>query len=76
MQYMGLCVFSLPISFMMIVIMCALNLIIIMKSEVRPICHCLGLGHETLMELVTLDVLSVLGGGVVVGVGWLWLYTV
>ena len=21
--------------------------IIIIKSEVRPICHCLGLGHET-----------------------------
>ena len=33
MQYMGLCVFSLPISFVMILKMRALRLIIIMKSE-------------------------------------------
>ena len=26
-----------------------LNLIIIIKSEVWPICHCLGLGHETMV---------------------------
>ena len=27
--------------------MCVLYLIIIINSEVRPICHCLGSGHET-----------------------------
>ena len=48
MQYMGLCVISLPISLMMIVRICVLYLITIIKSEVWPICHCLGLGHETM----------------------------
>ena len=46
-QYMGLCVFSLPIYLMMIVRIYVLYLIIVIKSEVWPICHCLGLGHET-----------------------------
>ena len=43
-QYMGLCVFSLPISLMVIVRIPVLDLIIIIKSEVWlwPICHCLG----------------------------------
>ena len=50
MQYTGLCVFRLPISLMIIVRICALYLIII-KSEVSPICHCLGLGHETMYTL-------------------------
>ena len=45
-QYMGLCVFSLLISLMMIVRICALYFIII-KLEVWSIWHCLGLGHET-----------------------------
>ena len=49
MQYMGLCVFSLPISLMMIVKIPVPNLIIIIKSEVWPICHCLWLGHETMV---------------------------
>ena len=44
MQYMGLCVFSLPIPLMMIVKIRLLYLIII-KSEVWPIGHCLKLGH-------------------------------
>ena len=47
-QIMGLCVFSLPFSLMMIVRMCVLYLIII-KSEVSPICHCLRLDHETML---------------------------
>ena len=48
MQYIGLCVFSLPINLMMIVRIRVLYLIIIIKSEVLPICHCLaiGQGHE------------------------------
>ena len=40
MQYMGLCIFSLSISLMVIVRICVLYLIIIIKSEVWPICHC------------------------------------
>ena len=47
MQYTGLCVFSLPMFLMMIVRICVLYLIIIIKLEVWPIWHCLGLGHET-----------------------------
>ena len=31
-----------------------LDLIIIVKSEVSPICHCLGLGHETMVCAVFL----------------------
>ena len=47
-QYMGLCLLSLHIS-LMIVRIRRLNLIIIIKSEVCPICHCLGLDHETMV---------------------------
>ena len=43
---MVLCVFRLPISIMMIVGIHVLYLMIIIKSEVWPICHYLGLGHE------------------------------
>ena len=45
MQYMGLCVFGLPISLMMIMrkSVLYLNIIIIIKSEVWPVCHCLRL---------------------------------
>ena len=50
-QYVGLCVFSLPISFR-IYILC----IIIIKSEVWTITHCLGLGHETVVCPVCLSV--------------------
>ena len=38
--------FSLPISLMIIMRIRVLYLIIIIKSEVWPICHSLGLGHE------------------------------
>ena len=44
---MGLCVFSFPISPMMIVRIHVLYLIIIVILKVWPICHCLGLGHKT-----------------------------
>ena len=49
MQYTVLCVFCLPISLTMIVRTCVLYLIIIINSDVWPICHCLGLGHETML---------------------------
>ena len=45
-QYVGLCVFSLPISLVMLERIYILCLIIIIKSsEVWTITHCLGLGH-------------------------------
>ena len=56
MQYMGLCVFSLPISLMMIVRICKIYHIIIVESEVWPNCHCLGLGHETKVCTVCLSI--------------------
>ena len=55
-QYMGLCVFSLPISFMMIERIYILCLIIIIKPEVWT-SHCLGLGHETMACAVCLSIL-------------------
>ena len=51
-QYVGLYVFSLPISLVMIVKIYILCLIIIIKSEVWTITHCLGLGHETMVSAV------------------------
>ena len=39
MQYVGQCVFRLPISLMVIVRICVLYLVIIIKSEVWHICH-------------------------------------
>ena len=54
-QYVGLCVFSLPISFVMIERIYILCLIIIIKSEVWTITHCLGLGHETMVCAVCLS---------------------
>ena len=53
-QYMGLCVFSLPISLVLIerIYIC---LIIVTKSEVWTITHCLGLGHETIVCAVCLS---------------------
>ena len=56
MQYMGLCVFSLPISLMMIVRIPVFDLIIIIKSEVWPICHCLRSVHETIVCAVCLSI--------------------
>ena len=55
-QYVGLYVFSLPISLVMIeriYILCLI--IIIIKSEVWTITHCLGLGHETMVSVVCLS---------------------
>ena len=45
----GLCVFSLSTSLTTIVIIYVFCLIIIIKSEVWPICHSLRLGHETMI---------------------------
>ena len=52
----GLCVFSLPISLMMIERIYRLCHIIIIKSEVWTITHCLGLGHETMVCAVCLSI--------------------
>ena len=55
-QYVGLCVFSLPISVVMIERIYILCLIIIIKSEIWTITHCLGLGHETMVCAVCLSI--------------------
>ena len=55
-QYVGLYVFSLPISLVMIEWIYILCLIIIIKSEVWTITHCLGLGHETMVSAVCLSI--------------------
>ena len=55
-QYVGLCVFSLLTSFVMIGRIYILCLIIIIKSEVWTITHCLGLGHETMVCAVCLSI--------------------
>ena len=54
MQYMGPCIFSLPISLIMVVRRWVLYRITIIISEVWPICHCLELGHETMVCTVCL----------------------
>ena len=56
-QYVGLCVFSLTISFVMIERIHILCLIINIKWEVWTITHCLGLGHETMVCAVCLSIL-------------------
>ena len=55
-QYVGLYVFSLPISLVMIERIYIRCLIIIIKSEVWTITHCLGLGHETMVSAVCLSI--------------------
>ena len=55
-QYVGLCVFSLPISFVMIERIYILCLIIIIKWEVWTITHYLGLGHATMVCAVCLSI--------------------
>ena len=55
-QYVGLCVFSLPTPLVMIERVYILCLIIIIKSEVWTIAHCLGLGHETMVCAVCLSI--------------------
>ena len=61
-QCMRLCVFSLPISLVMIERIYTFCLIIIIKSEVWTIIHCLGLGHETMVCAVCLSIFF-----------WIWL---
>ena len=55
-QYVGLCVFSLPIPLVMIESIYILCLTIIIKSEVWTITHCLELGHETMVCAVCLSI--------------------
>ena len=59
-QYVGLYVFNLPISVVMIERMYILCLIIIIKSVVWTITHCLGLGHETMVSTVCLSIFLLL----------------
>ena len=54
MQYMGLRVFSLGVSLMMIVRICVL--IIIIKSEEGHVCHFLGLGNDTMVCVICLSI--------------------
>ena len=56
MQYIGFCVFSLPISLMIIVRIPVHDIIIIIISEVWPIVHCLVLGHEAMVCTVCLPI--------------------
>ena len=51
----GLCVFSLPISLVRIVRIYVIYLIIIIRSEVGTICHCLRSGNETVVCAVCLS---------------------
>ena len=63
-QYVGLYVFSLPISLVMnerIYIPC---LIIIIKSELWTTTHCLGLGHETIVSTLCVSIFL-----------WIWMIT-
>ena len=53
-----LCVTSLPISLLIVVRTLVLHLIIF-KSEIAIISHCLGLGHETMVYVVRLIVIFV-----------------
>ena len=55
-EYVGLYVFSLPISLVMIERIYILCLIIIIKSEVWTITHCFRLGHETMVSAVCLSI--------------------
>ena len=59
-QYVGLYVFGLPISLVVTeriyIYICILCLIIIIKSEVWTITHCLGFSHETMVSAVCLSI--------------------
>ena len=55
-QYVVLYVFSFPISLVMIEWIYILCLIIIIKSELWTLTHCLGLGHETMVSAVCLSI--------------------
>ena len=51
---MGLYVFTIPISVVMIERIYILCLIFIIKSELWTITHCLGLGHETMVSSLSI----------------------
>ena len=55
-QYVERCVFSLPIYFVMVERIYILCLIIIIKSEVGTITHCLELCHDTMVCAVCLSI--------------------
>ena len=55
-EYMGLCVFSLSISLVMIERIYTLFYFIIIKSDAWTIILCLGLGHETMVCAVCLSI--------------------
>ena len=55
-QYVGLCVFSLPIFLVMIEIIYILCPIIIIKSKAWTVIHCLGLRHETMVCAVCISI--------------------
>ena len=55
-QYMGLCVFILPISLVMIERIYTLSYYHHQKWVVWTIIHCLGLGHETMVCAVCLSI--------------------
>ena len=55
-QYVGLYVFSLPISVVMIERICKRCVISIIKSEVWTVTHCLGFGHETMVSAACLSI--------------------
>ena len=59
-QYVGLCILSLPTPLAMIERMYILCLIIIIKLEVWTITHCLRLGHETMVCVVCLFIFLLL----------------
>ena len=58
--YVELYVFSLPISVVMIERIFILCLIIIIKSEVWTITHCIGFGHETMVSALCLSIFFLL----------------
>ena len=55
-QYVGLCVISWPIPLVIIERIYMLCFIIIIKSEVWTITHCLGLGYKTMVCAVCLSI--------------------
>ena len=60
-QYVGLYVFSLLISLVMIKRIYILCLIIIIISEIWNFTHCLGLGHEPMVSVVCLSIFLLAG---------------
>ena len=71
-RYMGLCVFSLPNSPVMIVRICTLSIIIIIKSEVWILNHCLEFGYG--MRCMSYYVLMILQKSLSLVVRWYHLF--